>query len=187
MLLTIDLGTLTGITYGDPKDGLPRVDLWRLPQTGDDHGAFGKAFVEKLTGFISLHPTQYIGYEKPMAVRAVKRGPVWSINTNLTTLRKLYGLAFTVELVASQLGIPCFEVNIAAGKKALTGKGNAKKEDMVAAAVALGLTWPVNARLSEREHIADALGVWLTMARQLDQDAAKNFEPLFNQPGKTSK
>lgn len=183
MILGIDLGTVTGICYGAPADGLPQVDVWRLPKGSDDHGQFAAALADKLEGFLAAHRVDVIGYEKPLAVRPIKRGPVWTLNTSLPILRKLYGLAMVTELVAHRHDIGVAEANIATVKQALYGKGNASKTDMVQAAHSIGLQWPLNCLLSEREHVADAFGVWLKMARVFDQEAAKNFDPLF-QAGK---
>lgn len=156
MILTLDLGAKTGWCAGR-GDVLPTVGTIYLPSTGDDCGAYGQVARRELHLIMARWSPDIVVFE----------APVLPATTTLATTRKLQGLAFMVEVVCADLGVPCQEEFLQTIKKTMTGKGNASKQMMVDAARRMGLDpkvyWGQN-RFKEREEQsdeADAAGIWL--------------------------
>jgi hypothetical protein len=120
--LALDLATCTGFALGD-RSGVILCGSRRLPKTGDDVGAFGRAFRDWLTIGLGRHKPELVVFEQPML-----RGA----DTNLNTLRKLYGLAMMVELVCGDkkagFDIPVKEVNNGDWIKHFLGAGNVPRD-----------------------------------------------------------
>lgn len=116
--LALDLATNIGFALGD-RSGVSLSGSRRLPSTGDDLGQFGRAFRDWFIKGLRRHKPERVAYEQPML-----RGD----QTNLNTLRKLYGLAFMVETITGDkdLGfdIPTVEVNNGDWIKHFLGAGN---------------------------------------------------------------
>lgn len=143
-VLAFDLATNTGWVAGDGASR-PVVGHFRLPQTGNDVGAFLCAARDYFGVLIDRFQPDAIVFEAPiLPAQGVK----------LDTTRKLHGMSGMLEVVCRDRGVPCSEVANSTAKKRLTGSGRAKKPDMLQAARRLGLT-------IETEDEADALAVWL--------------------------
>jgi len=97
--------------------------------------------------------------------------PILPQQTALHTTRKLHGLAGLLELVCRRANVECVEVQPSIVKKVLTGRGNAKKPDMMEAARAMGFSPAVDDE-------ADALGVWLAVVRMRHPEAAGRLDPI---------
>lgn len=146
-IVALDLATLTGICAGEP-DEVPTLSNHRLPSTGDDVGRFLDAADLWAKGLIERERPFLLVFEAPILPQA----------TSFATVRKLQGLAGIVEMNGFRLGIECAEVQPSVAKKNLTGRGNAKKPEMVAACRHYGFNPAV-------EDEADAFAVWLTAVR----------------------
>ena len=83
-----------------------------------------------------------VAVEKPFT----NGGAYYAIRKNMASLAMLY-------YVAGFEDIPVEEVSVATGKLTLSGRGNADKDMMIAAAARLGFPGMC-------EHEADALGIW---------------------------
>jgi Holliday junction resolvasome RuvABC endonuclease subunit len=158
VILAFDLATTTGYCYGAPPDR-PHFGHFRLPKTGSDVGRFLIAAEQALGEIIAVANPTLVVFEAPILVKVGQ----------LATLRKLYGLAGMLEVVASRRGVEVAEVSTTTVKKALTGSGRADKSDMIRAAQALGF----DTRLQDE---ADAIGVWVCAARKRYPEIDLQFE-----------
>lgn len=181
MFLALDLATNTGACWG-AGEGLPSLRSHRLPSTGDDVGAFLCAHEDVLRALLDEVEPTCIVFEAPVLPRS-KFNPISKKvegGVSILTTRKLQGLAGVTEMVAHREGLDCREVQPSEVKQALTGKGNAKKPEMVRAARGYGLdpkTYTVDGQDASDE--ADAFGVWLVAVRARRPDLAARWTPLF--------
>jgi len=179
--LALDIATNTGACWGR-GDELPALDSNRLPSTGEDVGRFLCAYEDWLRRLIDRVEPSLIVFEAPVLPRAKFNKITKKVDggVSLMTARKLNGLAGVTEMVAHREGLPSAEVQPAQVKQALTGRGNAKKHEMVAACRAFGLspqTYTFEGRLASDE--ADAFGVFLCAVRERRPDLAARWTPLF--------
>ncbi|TGY87338.1 hypothetical protein E5163_14820 [Marinicauda algicola] len=185
-ILAFDLGTKSGWAFGAPGwRRAPDAGLVRLPRTGEDIGRFAHAFRAEARALIERFEPDIVGFESPY-LPATRFNPVTrkpELATNITTLRKLYTIAGVLELVCADYKIRCVEEHIPTIKKAVTGNGRATKERMIPAAESFGLVYPAGLKITrsedEREHLADAFGVWLCVARAVASGEAAQIEPLW--------
>ena len=186
-LLALDLGAVTGWAYGPVSgDAMPVTGYWKMPKTGDDIGAYLQSARDHMQTMLSfIEAPCVIAFEQPIGARPAfnKEGDCTGINTNMATLRKLYGFAGLVEMMGLDAGHRMFETPVQSVKKALTGKGNAKKEQMVEAFIEHGMQWPEDLAYAERHNVADAFGVWILMAGKLAPKSAAERTPLFAKAG----
>lgn len=182
-LVTLDLGAVTGWAKGPAGGHLPATGYWRMASTGDDIGAYLQAAQRNLRWLMrGCEGELCVAFEQPILVRAQYDADAEraSLNTNITTLRKLYSYAGLVELLALEAGATVVrEIPVGAVKKALTGSGAATKLQMVEAYEAHQMRWPEGLRYSERHNVADAFGIWVMMAGKLNPAAAAERTPLF--------
>lgn len=182
MLIALDLATNIGECFGEP-DALPTLGHHRLPSTGEDVGAFLCAFEDWLWGRLEKVCPTVIVFEAPVLPRAKYNKDTKKVEggVSLLTTRKLQGLAGVLEMVAHREGLECVEVQPAEAKQALTGKGNAKKPEMIAAARALGFdpfVMRVNGEDASDE--ADALGVFVRYLKVRHPDIADGWAPKLS-------
>lgn len=189
MLVCLDLGAVTGFAYGNPADpAQPVTGFWRMPATGEDIGAYLQAARRNMEGLLRHTATGaaagsfQLAFEQPILPRAKldDDGKLGGLNTNIGTLRKLYGYAGLVEMMALDVGATVSEVPVPSVKLALAGHGHAKKGQMVAAYEAAGMEWPATLREAEKHNVADAYGVWLVLASKLAPERAADRTPLFS-------
>ncbi len=144
-VLALDLATCTGFAFGDISKGeRPKYGYVNLPKTGDDVGYFLVAFEQWLTDKIVFDKPGTIIFEAPILTAG---------RTSPAVARKLFGLANVVEMFCYRHSISVRSTNIMAVKKYFTGRGNAKKHDMIKAATDLGFKIAVDDE-------ADALGIY---------------------------
>lgn len=143
-ILALDLATKTGwcaARAGDPV----RVGTHTLPKTGNDIGTYLDVHCAWMVRTLASHYPDLVVYESPI---------LRSGQTQIATLRKLYGLAGVTEMVCTQNEVPCFEVNLSTAKALMAGDGRAKKPDMIRAAIARGVD-------VQDDNQADAFAVFL--------------------------
>lgn len=170
MILALDLATNTGVCWGDGSVP-PVLESNRLPSTGNDVGRFLAEHEDYLRSLIARVQPHLLVFEAPVLPR-----PKFNRQTNkmeggtgLMVTRKLQGLAGVTEMVTHRLRVPAAEAQPSEVKQALTGKGNAKKHEMVAACRSLGLNPATYIKDGEEaSDEADAVGVWLTGLRERD-------------------
>ena len=159
-ILGLDLASRTGFCHGEP-DECPTIGHFRLKVTGPDVGEFLEDAEDRLTDLIMAVAPGVVCFESPILPQ----------QTALATTRKLHGLAGMLELVCRRAAVECVEVQPAIVKKTLTGRGNAKKPDMMEAARAMGFDPKVDDE-------ADALGVWLAVVRMRHPQCAGRLDPI---------
>lgn len=182
MYLALDLATQTGICFGAADTGeVPTLEHFRLPSTGDEVGRFLAAFEDRVVELINRVCPTLIIFEAPVLPRA-KFNPVSKKvegGVSILTTRKLQGLAGELERIAFREGIECAEVQPSQVKMALTGKGNAKKPDMVRACRAFGLDpHTYQHERADASDEADAFGVWLYAVRLRHPALAGHWDPI---------
>lgn len=99
-ILALDCATQTGWAFGAPGNGPQEWGSFRLPQTGEDIGAFAVAFRTHILELLSRSAAELVCYESP-----ILRGN----KTAIITARKLYSLGTMVEVIANDEGIECRE------------------------------------------------------------------------------
>lgn len=158
MILALDLATRTGWCAG-VGDRRPEVGHYTMAKTRDDVGQFLIEFETWMRSRIHFWQPDLVVFESPF----VRAGDTAYIT------RKLHALPGVAEMVCIKMGVEVRQVTPKQAKKALTGNGNAKKPDMVAAAAALGVACEVDDE-------ADAFGVWLCALRDRRRDAEELIE-----------
>lgn len=145
-LISFDLARAAGIAYW--KDGeLDNLERIELPDVW--LGAMLRHWDNYLAKRLMHGQVDAIAYED---VRPVSK-PHGQIQ---------YGMSGVLMMHAHGLNVPCLPVNQMTAKKRLTGKGNAKKPDMIAAAIAL---YPGVAKDID-DNQADAIAVGLVALDQ---------------------
>lgn len=155
-VLALDVASCSGWAYGSAGE-VPRHGTYRTPSTGDDLGRFAYSFAQWLQSKIRELQPKEIVFEAPILPR----------QTNITTLRKLYGLAVVVELIALSEGVACSEITAGQWRKSFLGclypKGGTRDElKRATIAACRHMTWEPH-----DDNDADALGIWFvtTQAR----------------------
>lgn len=161
-ILALDLATKTGWCRGVPGQPV-EVGTHVLPKTGSDIGTFLNAHQDWLDALLLTRDVSLVIYESPI---------LRSGNTNISTLRKLYGLAGVTEMVCVDHKVRCVEVMIQKAKKALAGHARADKAQMMLAAERRNVA-------VEDDNQADAFGVFLTAIHEGWPEHASFYDPLF--------
>jgi Holliday junction resolvasome RuvABC endonuclease subunit len=162
-ILTFDLAARAGIAKGDP-DALPTFTHHQFQSTGDNFGRHQSNVREWLTTTIIAEKPALIGYEQPSLFGT----------TTPATVIKLCSYASTLEEIClrENLNVPVKMINPSQLKKFWTGKGNAKKPEMVTRAKALGFAVKVDDE-------ADAIAMWFWMIHCYGSDEQKRrFEQM---------
>lgn len=153
--LALDLAGLLGWA-ANPYDDRPRFGSHQLPSTADDVGKYIAAYDDWLCAMLEFEEPAVVIYEAPSIF--MKTTPI--------TIEKLVGLATHTQLVCHRRGIRRYSANPSQVKKHWTGKGNAKKPDMVARARRCGFK-------VRDDNEADAIAVWHWGLECFGDDAAK--------------
>jgi Holliday junction resolvasome RuvABC endonuclease subunit len=162
-IMTFDLASRTGYAAGLAGE-VPTFSHHQFPSTGDNFGRHQANAREWLHRIISIEKPELVGYEQPSLFG----------NTTPATVIKLCSYASTIEEVClkEHLGVRIKMVNPSQLKKFWTGKGNAKKPEMVARAKAFGFAVAVDDE-------ADALAMWFFMVDCYGSDEHKRrFEQM---------
>lgn len=162
-VFTLDVATASGWAYGSMGDA-PQHGVFTLPATGDDLGRALHVFAQWLSGKIRELQPREIVFE----------APILPAQTNIKTLKKLYCLAGTVELIAAIECVPCSEITAGEWRKAFLGQHYPKqssrdelKRAVIAACRQMG--WNPNS-----DDDADALGMLHVALAHRNQQAAAN-------------
>ena len=159
-IAALDIATLTGVCVGEPEE-VPQLSHNSFPSTGPDIGRFLDAGEVWIRSFLQAIQPALVVFEAPVLPQT----------TQIATVRKLHGLAGVIEMVCYREGVEVAEAHLQSVKKALTGKGNAKKPEMVAACRAYGFSPAV-------EDEADAFGVWLLTVRTRHPKLSHAWDPI---------
>lgn len=141
-VLSLDLATRLGWASGT-FDSMPIFGAHQLTSYGEDTGRYLADFDDWLQATLDFEQPELVIYEAPSVF--AKSNPV--------TQEKLYSLAGHTQLVCHRRGIRRKSANPSQVKKHWTGKGNAKKPEMVDFARRYGFR-------TTDDNEADALAVW---------------------------
>ena len=147
-VLALDVATSTGWAFGSAGE-VPQHGTFRIDPTGDDLGRYGVEFIKWLSAKIrELRPREI-----------VFEAPILPAKTNITTTRKLHGLALLVECVANLEAVPCSEISSGEWRRQFLGPyypAKPTRDDLKRAVIAAcrGMGW--NPRGDDD---ADALGL----------------------------
>lgn len=176
--LALDLATVTGFALGD-RSGVIVSGSRRFPSTGDDIGTFGRAFRDWLIVGLQRHKPELVVFEQPML----------PTQTNINTLRKLYGLAFELELIAGDrkllglpAGIPCMEVSNGDWIKHFLGAGNVPRDRDARKKAVVRMCGIRGWHVDEDNDQADALGILDYALASESPEHALQATPLFSAP-----
>lgn len=182
MLCFFDLATQTGVAWGQGET-LPLLDSIRMPS--GDEGEYFDFFETWACDFLAARIAEaggrrvFVGFESPFLAGArwdKTAGRLVQAQTNIQTLRKLYGLASFLQTVCYRFsleyapGVICEEASGSTLKKLLSGSGKGEKLDMWASARNLGA-----APKSHDE--ADALAGFLLLVKTYRLEMWQEWEP----------
>lgn len=153
-ILSLDLATRIGFAFGDigekPEFGAHVLDR----TTGEDFGRWIETFSQFLGGGNSFLQ-QFAAIDGRGVDLVVYEAPILPRFTKVHITRKLYSLGSFLEWRCFKQGVPIREIHLQHMKRFWSGKGNAKKPDMVAAARRHGFDLG-----DKQEDEADALAGW---------------------------
>lgn len=141
-ILALDLATTAGWCFGMPGT-TPRLGAVQLAPDGNI-GARGCALVDWLDDHHAVFQPDLIVFEAPLP-----RGQHSGIQAGRIAL----GLAMACEMYCYRAAVRCAEGNVNAARKIVLGKGNASKDEAIAACRAAGLAPPTH-------DAADAWVLW---------------------------
>jgi crossover junction endodeoxyribonuclease RuvC len=130
VILTLDIATVTGWAVSQPGRNGPLYGSHRILQgtVGDDLGRAFAAFRDWLSDTLAVHNPDEIWFEAPLP----------TTNRSIATMRLLMALPAFAEELAYRRNTPCFEQHRGTICKAILGKGNATKGDVLAWAARKG-------------------------------------------------
>lgn len=152
-ILALDIASRTGAAVGDAS-GAPRLLTFGVPPAVDD--ALGRrfaAFANWLSDLVTVEKPDVLAFEAPLIVGG---NSGTTRPTSAQTIRLLFGLVSIAELIAYQRDIECWECHIQTVRKFFCGDGRAKKDQVIATAVARG--W-----MPADDNQADAAAIWAYM------------------------
>jgi len=167
VILALDPATETGWCLGTPYEPplLGTLDLKRRKEIS--RGYAFEFFRRWLTEIISTKRITHIIFESPILTKF----------TNINMTRMAQGLDAHIEAAVamhndhSSKKVVLTEATPGQLKKALTGKGNAKKDEMMRMAFARGME-PNN------NNEADAFAAYLCLIKELAPDELLKFDPI---------
>lgn len=171
-ILALDLATHFGFACGSVKEGMVESGSYKIPPTHENLGLFGAYFRRWLDGAITRLEPAVIIYESPILPGVGQ--------TNLATLRKLYGLCLLTEVIADDHSVVCEEANLSDIRAHALGKGNIpRKRDDVKRAV---IAWCRSRGWNPLDdNHADALALLSYRLALIDRSFALKAMPLFRQ------
>ena len=170
-LLSLDIATKTGFAVGSLDEGVVEHGVFLIPKSYQhDMGMFGAYWRRALTDIIDRFGPKEIYFEAPNLHGA---------ETNVWTLRKLYGLPMVLALLAFDRSIPLEEINSSEISSHFLGKGYPMKSEhrkKATMAMCLKRGWTV-----EDDNNADALALLDCAIARKYPNHALQATPLFNQ------
>lgn len=130
VILTLDIATVTGWAVSQPGRNGPLYGSHRIVQgtIGDDLGRAFAAFRQWLSDMLAVYNPDEIWFEAPLP----------TTNRSISTMRLLMALPAFAEELSYLRSTPCFEQHRGTICKAILGKGNATKGDVLGWAVRKG-------------------------------------------------
>ena len=166
-LLALDLGTNMGFAIF--KDGKFISGTRKLGTYKEKFGARFHEFRKWLLDIISKHSIDSVYFERVYGHKGVEAGHCYG------------GFMYTLASVSYQQNIPCISFSVQAIKKFMTGKGNANKDEIIAAVIRKGFT-------PATDDEADAIAIMLLALKEemsRDKKANKSDSGSFQAPGES--
>lgn len=136
-ILGMDLGLTSGWAFassryvpavvGGPKPVSGFIDFRRHRHHAEDHGGVYRALRQFVLDRIAVFQPRILVFEAPL-----------EMHKGAAAARLAFGMAAVVEEAGTSAGLHVVEFHVSAIKIHATGKGNVKKDVMLAAAKALG-------------------------------------------------
>jgi hypothetical protein len=172
-----DLARRSGAAWDSGTPGKPSVRIIQMP--APDGAAYGPLYAKLRTEALKIIVEQRIemvGFESAINAMAsgIRRGG--KAISNPATVRQLGGYCATIEGLAAELGLPCFELPAATIKLHFTGNGRAEKADMLH--MCKVLQWDVG----DDHNCADAAAGWSALKSLREPGWAPNATRLFGRP-----
>ena len=166
-LLALDLGTNMGFAIF--KDGKFISGTRKLGTYKEKFGARFHEFRTWLLNIIAKHNIEAVYFERVFRHKGVEAAHCYG------------GFLYMLASVCFQQKIPCISFSVQAIKKFMTGKGNATKDEMIAAARQKGFN-PMD------DNEADAIAIMLLALKELignDKKTNKNASGSFQALGES--
>ncbi len=161
-IMSLDPATRFGWAVGCIGDETPLFNTKKFPDIKDeDRGPYFGEMRKWLVWMIDHHKPDFVVFERP-----IMPNPKFGM-AQLATLRLLYGNTCMIEEVCHDKGVPCFEEHLGTIKKSFTGKGTAKKAEMIEYARRV-YGWRVT-----DDNQADACALWVLACLKTDSRLAK--------------
>lgn len=132
--LALDLGTKCGVAFNYPNGAIVLHWVLQGPHGhyafigSSSHGSRFRRFVECLKGHHNVHQVEHVLYEEVHAHRGTRAAHIYG------------GFLAVLAIWADSHGIPMTPVGVGTIKRRITGKGNASKQEVMAACKARGYT-----------------------------------------------
>jgi len=140
-ILALDIATKTGWKTATASG------VWDLkPNRGESEGMRIVRFKAKVREMISLEGIEVVAYERPAGM----------FKSSIMVASEMIGV---LKDLCIEMGVELACYSASEIKKYATGKGNAKKEDMIKAAIALGYT-------PKDDNEADAIFIYLIASQR---------------------
>ena len=166
-LLALDLGTACGFAIF--KDGKFISGTRKLGTYKEKFGARFHEFRTWLLNIIAKHNIEAVYFERVFGHKGVEAAHCYG------------GFMYTLASVSYQQNIPCISFSVQAIKKFMTGKGNANKDEIIAAVKRKGFT-------PATDDEADAIAIMLLALKEemsRDKKANKSDSGSFQAPGES--
>ena len=167
VILALDPATETGWCLGSP-DAIPRLGTINLSKRVEISRGFAFEWFRRwLLEMIASKGVTHIIFESPILTKF----------TNINMTRMAQGLDAHIEAAVamhndqSTRKVSLCEATPGQMKKALTGKGNAKKDAMMKHAYARGME-------PDNNNEADAFAAWLCVLAEIAPDELLRFDPI---------
>lgn len=168
-ILTLDLGTACGFAIF--KNGKFISGTKKLGTYKEKFGARFHEFRTWLLNIITKHDIKAVYFERVFGHKGIEAAHCYG------------GFLYMLASVCFQQNIPCISFSVQAIKRFMTGKGNATKDEMIAAAREKGFN-PMD------DNEADAIAIMLLALKELignDKKTNKNASGSFQALGESGR
>ena len=164
-ILALDLGTDYGFAiYKD--DGKFISGTKKLRTYKEKFGARFHEFRKWLLDIISKHSIDSVYFERVFGHKGIEAGHCYG------------GFMYTLASVCYQQNIPCISFSVQAIKKFMTGKGNANKDEIIAAVRCKGFNPATDDEADAIAIMLLALEEWMNRDKKTNKNTSGSFQAL---------
>ena len=164
-ILALDLGTDCGFAiYKD--DGKFISGTKKLRTYKEKFGARFHEFRKWLLDIISKHGIDSVYFERVYGHKGIEAGHCYG------------GFMYTLASVCYQQNIPCISFSVQAIKKFMTGKGNANKDEIIAAVRCKGFNPATDDEADAIAIMLLALEEWMNRDKKTNKNTSGSFQAL---------